>query len=84
MRLHPLNWIQWLTLALAVCVATTTPILYFRITHVQEHQNDALSAIICHAEHLIRVSKGLTPQQRSQAVHFYEQQIRLEHLKPCD
>ena len=84
MRLQPLNWIQWLTLALAVCVSATTPILYFRIQDVQHHQNDALSAIMCHAEYVVRTQPGITAQQRRSALHFYEQQITLEHLKPCN
>ena len=54
-----------------------------RVQMVQAHQNDALSAIMCHAEHLIRTSKGITPKQRHQAIRFYQDQIRLEHLKPC-
>ena len=84
MRLHPLNWIQWLTLALAVCVAATTPILYFRIEDVQHHQNDALRSIMCHAEHVVRTQPGLKEKQRREALHFYRTSLADAHLKPCD
>ena len=83
-RLFPINWIQWLTLALAMTIAATTPVLFFRIQDVQHHQNDALDSIICHAERVVRTSSGLTAKQRTQALRFYEQSIRDAHLKPCN
>ena len=81
--LHPLNWIQWLTLALAVVVAATTPILYLRITNVQAHQNDALHSIICRAEHFVKTQPGIKPNQRRQALRFYEGALRDANLDPC-
>ena len=84
MRLHPLNWIQWLTLALALTVAFTTPVLYFRIQHVQEHQNDALRSIICRAEHVVRTQPGIPAKQRRDALRFYRNALAGAHLKPCN
>lgn len=83
MRLYPLNWIQWLTLALTLTVSATTPILYFRVQHVQRHQNDALHSIICRAEHVVSTEPGLTAKKRREALRFYEQALAGAHLKPC-
>lgn len=83
-NIHPVNWIQWLTLLLAMTIAVTTPMIFFRIQDVQHHQNDALDSIICHAERVVRRSYSLTPKQRSQALRFYQQSIQDAHLKPCD
>ena len=80
----PINWIQWLTLALAMTIAVTTPVLFFRIQDVQHHQNDALDSIICHAERVVRSSHDIAPKQRTQALRFYEQSLQDAHLKPCD
>lgn len=75
---------QFLTLwVLLGVVAATSAFSAVAVVVEQQHQNDALSAVICHAEHLIRTSKGLTGDQRRQALHFYRRQIRLEHLKTC-
>lgn len=50
-NLHPLNWIQWLTVALAICIGVTVPILYFRLSSVQrsiqeERRNSILSSCL--------------------------------------
>ena len=79
----PLNWIQWLTLALAFTVACTTPILYLRIQDVQHHQNDALRSIMCQAEHAVQVRPGIPHKQRVQALHFYQHALVSAHLNPC-
>ena len=83
-RLHPLNWIQWLTLALAAMTAASFIVLYNRITNVQAHQNDALHAIICRAEHFVRTQPGITAEKRQQALRFYDQSLSDANLKPCD
>lgn len=82
-RLHPLNWIQWLTLALAVATAASFIILYNRITHVQQHQNDALHSILCFAEHTVRVRPGIPEEQRQQALRFYARALADANLKRC-
>ena len=82
-NLHPLNWIQWLTLALAVCVASTVPILYFRISNVQHHQNDALRSIMCRAEHVVKTQPGIPHKQRLDAIRFYRNAIQAANLNPC-
>ena len=82
-RTLPINWIQWLTLLLAMTIATTTPVLFFRIQNVQHHQNDALHSIICHAESVVRTQPGIPPEKRRQALRFYQTSIIDAHLKPC-
>ena len=69
--------------ALVLLLGAASVFALIRVEEVQAHQNDALSAIICHAEHLIRTTSDLNPPQRSRAIRFYQQQIRLEHLKAC-
>ena len=81
--MHPLNWIQWLTLLLAAVTAASFIVLYVRITNVQHHQNDALHSIICRAEHVVRTQPGLSSEKRRQALRFYETSLRVAHLKPC-
>lgn len=81
--MKPFNWIQWLTLLLAVVIAMTTPVLYLRISHIQEHQNDALRSIICRAESFIRHDPSLTPKQRRQALRFYEDSLASIHARSC-
>ena len=80
----PLNWIQWVSLALAFTVAFTIPILYMRIQHVQHHQNDAIQAIICFAEKRARSSPVLTVKQKHDAIRFYQRAIADAHLQPCN
>lgn len=82
-RYLPVNWVQWVTLALLFVTSYTTPILYLRIAHIQEHENDALQSIICYAEQRVRSAPSLTPQQRRQALGFYRQALTDAHLKPC-
>lgn len=80
---HPINWIQWLTLALALFMAFAFIVLYLRIQHVQRHENDALRSIICQAEHAVRVRPGIPQEQRRQALSFYEHALTNSHLEPC-
>ena len=82
-HLSPLNWIQWLTLALALAIAVCVPILFFRIEAVQHHQNDALRSIMCHAEHVVKTQPGISAKQRREALHFYETSLADAHLPPC-
>lgn len=84
MRHLPINWIQWLTLTLAFTVAFTIPVLYLRVQHVQEHQNDALREILCFAEVRVRETPHLSSLQRRQAILFYRQALSDAHLKPCN
>jgi hypothetical protein len=83
-HLSPINWIQWLTLALAVTVAITVPILYFRIGGVQAHQNDALRSILCRAAHVVRTQPGIPAAERRRAERFYRTALKDAHLAPCD
>lgn len=83
MRHLPINWIQWLTLTLAFTVAVTIPVLYLRVRHVQQHQNDALREILCFAEVRVRETPRLSTMQRRQAILFYRQALVDAHLKPC-
>ena len=83
---HPINWIQWLTLALALFTAFTIPVLYFRVQHVQQHQNDALRSIMCRAETVVlrtHPSAQFTAKQKRQAIRFYSRAISDAHLDPC-
>ena len=82
-RVRPLNWVQWLSLLLALTVAFTTPILYLRIAHIQSHENDALREILCFAEVRVRETPRLSTMQRRQAILFYRQALVDAHLKPC-
>ena len=83
-RLIPLNWIQWLTVLLIPATIIPIVILFSQIQNVQKHQNDALHAIICHAERVVRTSTDLTTSQRWQALKFYRQSLADAHLSPCD
>ena len=50
-NLHPLNWIQWLTLALAVTLAVCAPIFYWRLVQVQHRiQQERYDAVISSCE----------------------------------
>ena len=69
--------------AIAVLAGTTALSVYVAL-NTQAHQNDALSALICHAEAVVKNTKSYPPAQRRKALRFYQQQIRLEHLNPCD
>ena len=80
---HPLNWIQWLTLALALAMCFSFMVLYLRIEGVQHHENDALQSILCFAEHTVRVMPGIPAEQRRQALAFYQRALADAHLKPC-
>lgn len=82
-RFTPINWIQWLTLALATVSTGAFLILYLQIEHVQEHQNDALHSIICFAEQRVETATTLTTQARRQALSFYTQALADAHLDPC-
>lgn len=82
-RGYPINWIQWLTLVLALFMAFAFIVLYARIQNVQRHENDALRSIICQAEHAVRVHPGIPAQQRRQALSFYQHSLVDAHLKPC-
>lgn len=70
----------WLVIA---ALAVSNVVSHVQIGLVQAHQNDALSALICHAEHAVKRTSGITEKQREQALRFYSRQIRFEHLKPC-
>jgi len=82
-KLHPLNWIQWLTLILAAATAASFLILYSQISNVQAHQNDALDSILCFAEHTVQVRPGIPEKQRQAALAFYRRAIADANLKPC-
>lgn len=83
-NIHPLNWIQWLTLALVLCVGVTVPLIFLRIESVQHHQNDALRSVICLAESFVRNSKHLSPQQKNQSLDFYNRALSDARLRSCD
>lgn len=70
----------WLVVAV---VAAAAAVALLGVRDTQSHQNDALSAVICHAEHLVRKTDGLTRKQKQHTLSFYENQIKQEHLKPC-
>ena len=81
-----MNWIQWLTLVLALVTAAAFIVLYLRIQHVQHHQNDALRSIMCRAEtvvHRTHTSAQFTMAQKRKAIRFYERALSDAHLKPC-
>lgn len=82
-RWQPINWIQWMTLLLALFMAFAFIALYLRIENVQKHQNDALRAIICRAEHVVRTQPDIPEKQRHDAIRFYRQSLAGAHLKPC-
>lgn len=83
-RIVPLNWVQWVTLALLLSFAITTPLLFFRIQGVQKHQNDALRSIICHAISVTEKQPGIPAAQRQRSIRFFESSLADAHLKPCD
>lgn len=71
----------WLAVIL---VAGAAGYAIYRGAEAQSHQNDALDAVMCRAEHVIRTTRGITAKQRRQGLRFYEQEISANHLKPCD
>jgi len=82
----PLNWIQWLTLLLLLATAIVTPIVFARIQNVQDHQNDALRSIMCHAERVVErtpASATFTAKQKTQALRFYRSSLADARLEPC-
>ena len=70
----------WVAILLSLGVTLYGLVLVLR---VQSHQNDALSALICHAETQTRKATYLPTRQRERSIRFFERQIRLEHLSPC-
>lgn len=73
-------YVLWILVAL---LGGASVFALVRVQEVQSHQNDALSALICHAEHAVKREPDITSQQRENALRFYQRQIRLEHLKGC-
>lgn len=82
-RLRLLNWVQYVTLILAVTTAVVVPILFNRVSSIQQHQNDGLRAVICRAEDFIVKDKQLTPAQKKQSLDFYNQSLASIHAAPC-
>lgn len=72
--------LMWVTIGL---LSATLAVAFVWLADIAAHQNDALSAIVCHAEHVVRKTPGISAKQRHQALHFYQRQVVLEHLKPC-
>ena len=71
----------WVALLLSLGVTLYGLVLVLRVQH---HQNDALSAVICHAETQTKKATYLPAAQRERSIRFFERQIRREHLKPCN
>ena len=82
-KLSPLNWIQWLTVVLSLTTAITGPILFNRLTALNQHQNDSLRAVICRIETVVITDKQLTPQQLRQQLNFYNSLLATIHVAPC-
>ena len=74
-----------LALWVAICIlAGTSGFAVWRGLTTQAHQNDALHAIICRAEHFVRTQPGISAAKRRQALRFYDQSLSDANLKPCD
>lgn len=69
--------------AVVVALAIATPFLFYRIQDVQHHQNDALRAVICRAEHVVQTQPGIPAYKRLEAIKFYRGALSDAHLKPC-
>lgn len=85
-RYVPLNWIQWVTLILCAAVAVEFAWSDHRFREVQHHQNDALSSLICRAEHIVQktpTSPQFTWQDKERALRFYRNAQKDSHLSPC-
>lgn len=80
---RPLNWIQWLTLALVPVLAALVVIVILQIQRVQHHQNDALHSIICFVSAAEQRSKTLTVTQKRQAIRFWVAALHDAHLGAC-
>ena len=72
----------WSVVVLALAVST--PFLFYKIQDVQHHQNDALRAVICRAEHVVETQAGIPAHKRLEAIKFYRGALSDAHLKPCN
>lgn len=95
----PINWIQYVTLLLVLIVALGFAYMFNKVfqdhreiaktqaalTLSQQHQNDALKAILCFNFHrAVTVKpKGVTAEQRRQAIVFWREMLKVAHLSPC-
>jgi len=59
-------------------------IAFIRVQDVQHHQDNALRSIMCFAEAFVEKSPHATPQQKRQAVRFYNEALSNAHLTPCN
>ena len=54
-----------------------------RVQNVQSHQDRALRSIMCFAEGFVERSPHATPEQKRQAIQFYNEALSNAHLAPC-
>lgn len=81
--IFPLNWIQYLTLILAIATAATTIIIFHRLDDAAMHRNDALQAVICRIENAVKVNPDLTVKKKIQTIRFYNSLLQTIGSKPC-
>ena len=81
--LRPSTWLQWLTLALALTIGITMPILFTRLQDVTKHQNDSLRSIICRIEYKTIIDTQLTPQEKTKDIKFYNGLLESIHVSTC-
>lgn len=73
-------------LAVLLCLCVSGFLWYWTATQlnsVQQHQNDALHAIMCYTEKRVKESKQLPPKQKKQVVKFYDSALKQAHLANC-
>ena len=79
----PINWIQYLTLTLAIATAATTIIIFHRLDDAALHRNDALRAVICRIETAVKVSPQYTIKKKIETIKFYNSLLSTIGAEPC-
>ena len=79
----PLNWIQWLTLGLAVSTALAFMIVFTKLDNESAHRNDALRNVICAVNYSEQHNPKLSATQKLQAAHFWNRLLKTIKESPC-
>lgn len=81
--MKPVRVFQGFVAAILLGLCVSSPLLFYRVQSVQEHQNDGLHAVICFAENIIKHSKRFTPAQKTHDIEIYDHMIEVAHLDSC-
>lgn len=78
-KLKPINWIQWLTLVLAVAVIAGI----FVLEQVARATNDAQRKVYCYFEQATLADPRLTVDDKKRTVRVFGHALSLINEPPC-